>query len=635
MIVSGDTLLEIKSSIRKGLDVLRKPVPMTLEQWASEHFYLSSESSYIEGKWEAYPFQKAIMACISNDDIREVVFKKSARVGATKIVLASIGYFAEHKKRNQAVWQPTDDDADDFVKTEIDPMLRDVKVMQNIFPYMNSKHKNNTMRLKAFTGSSLHIRGGKAAKNYRRFSVDIGYIDELAGFDHNIEMEGDPVSLASKRVEGSPFPKMIYTSTPKNKGNCMISAQYDNCEAKFSFVICCPHCGGKQSLKWGGKDMNFGFKWDKGKPETVEYLCEHCSCLFRQDDFLRVWDDGRWETEDGSYLDNYGRLFDADGNRLATPISVGFHIWTAYSPMTTWERIVMDFEKAKHDPLKLQGFVNLTLGEVWEQQAGDKIDDSELMETREHYDAEVPDDVLVLTIGADVQDDRVEYGVVGWGVGEESWRIDYNIHYGNLSDDDFWRELYRLVKQTYRKADGTVIEPRLMVIDSGHYTDEVYRFCKRAGRTWAIPTKGSSVMGKPIVTFPRSYNKHGVYLSIVGTDTAKDLIYHRIKSPIDGGGRYHFPVADWCEEAYFRQLTAERRRKKYSKRGGVSFEWYCPKGKRNEVWDIEVLNLVAIRILQQSFNMNLDALQSVNVPSANVDGHSGVTFGQLSDGINL
>ena len=115
--MNSTTIHNIQKAVRAGLRALHKPEPLRLSEWAEKHFYLSSESSYVEGKWEAFPFQVAIMDAISNDDIREVIFIKSARVGYTKIILAAMGYYAEHKLRNQAVWQPGDDDADDFVKT--------------------------------------------------------------------------------------------------------------------------------------------------------------------------------------------------------------------------------------------------------------------------------------------------------------------------------------------------------------------------------------------------------------------------------------------------------------------------------------------------------------------------------------
>ena len=148
---------EIGRRLRRGMDAWAVPEPMTLDQWAREHFYLSAESSYVEQRWTPWTFQRAIMACISNDDIEEVTFIKSARVGYTKMILAAMGYFADHKRRNQVVWQPTDDDAEDFVKSELDPMLRDVPVMRKVFPAYLARHKDNTLSNKKFVGSILRV----------------------------------------------------------------------------------------------------------------------------------------------------------------------------------------------------------------------------------------------------------------------------------------------------------------------------------------------------------------------------------------------------------------------------------------------------------------------------------------------
>ena len=141
----------IRHHLARGLEAFGIPEPIRLDEWSQQHFYLSAESSYVEGRWNAWPFQRAIMACISNDDIREITFIKSARIGYTKMLNAAIGYFAEHKRRNQALWQPTDDDAMEFVKTELDPMLRDVPIMQSVFPAYLSRHKDNTLVQKKCT----------------------------------------------------------------------------------------------------------------------------------------------------------------------------------------------------------------------------------------------------------------------------------------------------------------------------------------------------------------------------------------------------------------------------------------------------------------------------------------------------
>ena len=224
----GAVDLGLIDALRRGLSAFCVPEPVTLEEWAREHFYLSAESSYVEQRWSPWWFQCAIMACVSNDDISEVIWRKPARVGATKIILASILYNAQHKRRNQALWQPTDDDRDEFVKTELEPALRDVPVMQSVFPAFLRRDKDNTLQAKKFLGSILHLKGGKAAKNYRRISIDTGYLDEYDAFDSNIEKEGDPGTLAAKRVEGATFGKMVLPARRSSR----VSATSRNASAK-------------------------------------------------------------------------------------------------------------------------------------------------------------------------------------------------------------------------------------------------------------------------------------------------------------------------------------------------------------------------------------------------------------------
>ena len=106
----------IRAAVAKGLEALKTPEPLDGDQWAERHFYLSAESSQGEKRWESYPFQRAMLGAMGDDDIEEVDVRKSARVGYTKMLLAIIGYFAQHKRRSQCLWQPTDGDSDEFCK---------------------------------------------------------------------------------------------------------------------------------------------------------------------------------------------------------------------------------------------------------------------------------------------------------------------------------------------------------------------------------------------------------------------------------------------------------------------------------------------------------------------------------------
>ena len=600
---------EINKAVGLGLRSLEKSEPLRLSQWADENFYLSAESSYIEGAWESMPFQIGIMDCISNDDIREVTFKKSARVGYTKVILAALGYFAEHKKRNQAIWQPVDDDAEEFCKTELEPMIRDVACLRAILPSFGRKSKENTLSQKTYAGSTTYIRGGKAAKNYRRISVDVAYLDELSAFDRDIEREGDAFTLASKRVEGATFPKIVSGSTPKIKGECLIDTRYNLAEVKLTYHINCPHCGFLHALKWGGKDIPVGFKWVNDEPSTVGHLCPDCGSLYTQDQYLDVWKDGRWKDEDLSiYIDAEGYFRDSDGQVTDTPMSVGFSLWTAYSPMTSWSQIVREFIAAAKDPNKLKTFVNTTLGETWEEDKGEKLEKDHFFLRREHYQADVPQDVIILTAGIDTQDDRFEIQIDGWSEGEQRWSIDYTRLYGDPSRPEIWSRLADHLRKGFAKPDGTVFNIKMACQDhGGHYSDEVNQFSRKMGTHFLIPCKGSSNYGKPVANFPRKPNAKGVYLTEVGTDTAKELLFQRLKISDPGPGYWHWPISEQFDDEYFKQLTAEKRVPKWTQ-GQKRYVWDA-QGRRNEPWDCSSLNLVAIRLLQQHFGVRLEVEQ--------------------------
>ncbi|KLV73118.1 large terminase [Citrobacter sp. MGH110] len=209
--------------VRAGLRSLFRPEPQTAVEWADANHYLPKESAYQEGRWETLPFQRAIMNAMGSDYIREVNVVKSARVGYSKMLLGVYAYFIEHKQRNTLIWLPTDGDAENFMKTHVEPTIRDIPSLLALAPWYGKKHRDNTLTMKRFTnGRGFWCLGGKAAKNYREKSVDVAGYDELAAFDDDIEQEGSPTFLGDKRIEGSVWPKSIRGSTPKVRGTCQI-----------------------------------------------------------------------------------------------------------------------------------------------------------------------------------------------------------------------------------------------------------------------------------------------------------------------------------------------------------------------------------------------------------------------------
>lgn len=605
----------VNKAILAGLQGLRAQQPMKLSEWAEENFYLSPESSSVSGAWENIPYQVGIMDCISNDDISVITWMKSARTGYTKIIVAAIGYFAEHKHRGQVVYQPTDSDAQDFVKDEIDPMTRDVPVIRNIFPTYGKKSKSNTLNKKVFQGSTLDILGGTSPRNYRRLTKDVVIYDEMDGFDHDIGGEGSATSLGDTRLTTSSFPKSIRGSTPKIKESSQIEASLAEADVVLKYHIPCPHCNEMQHLKWGGDKADFGIKWEKDKPETAHYCCEHCKESFDYSLLADLLEKGEWRSNDGVRLDSDG-IFYKKNKVIDAPYHVGFHLWAAYSIFSSWSQLASEYLKAVIDSKtgnlgKLKTFVNTRLGESWEEDQGEKLDPNSLYQRREHYSAELPEGVLYLTAGIDTQDDRFEYSVKGWGIGEECWDIDYVRLYGDLSRPDIWNVLGEKLRKTYTRFDGLELSIETICHDSGgHFTDEVYEFSKKQGLSWVVPIKGASQPGKPIATFPRKRNKKGVYLTEVGTDNAKSIIYQRLNILEPGPGYCHWPISDKFDETHFEQLTVEKKVLSYS-RGKRVFVWVLPSGRRNEPLDCAVYALAALRIAVQHKGIDLNQLSQL------------------------
>lgn len=592
----------LEQHLKRGLGAFGVPPPMTLDEWAREHFYLSAESSYVEQRWTPWWFQRAIMACISNDDIFEVDMRKSARVGYTKMILAAKGYFAQHKRRNQISWQPTDDDRDEFVKTELDPMLRDVAIMEKVFPAYLKRDKDNTLQQKKFLGSMLHLRGGKAAKNYRRVSADVAYLDELDAFDANIEKEGDPVDLAKKRVEGATFPKLVCGTTPKLKGFSNIEKREKEADLFVQACIPCPECGEYHPLVWGGKEEPTGFKWTDNDPETVRHLCPHCGALITQAQYLAIDLDklGRYQAEDGTMLDNEGEFRNAVGDIIRPPAHIAFHVWSAYSPNVSWVGLVRDFlaavrESGEGKKEKLQTFWNTTLGDYWAEEF-EKTDDNELRARAEPYPLErVPMGGLLLLAYTDTQPNRLETSVYAYGRGCEMWLVAHRVFFGNPDENEVWADLDEFLFETeFMHASGTRMRITAYGIDTGgHNTHAVYNWVSLHDRRKVFATKGRSGREKHIcdgaskvdIDWRGMMRKNGLVLWWVGTNHAKDLLHGRLQIAKPGPGYVHFSKE--LSDEWFKQFTGEARTTRRTSRGGEESAWTATR-KRVEAWDCAV-----------------------------------------------
>ena len=573
----AETAAAIKAAVRMGLESLRAEPPQRLGDWARDHFKLAGESSHQKGAWEAWAFQVGILDFMSDDRIEDLAVRKAKRVGYTKMVTAFVAYNIAHRRRKQALWQPTDDDRDSYVKSEIDPLLDPLTGV----PAINKARKlgrssEETIKLKHFRDSVLHLLGGKAARAYRRITVAVAILDEWSAFDQQIEKSGDPGGLAKGRLEGAPYPKFVGGSTPRLKGLCHVERACDNAEGMVRFHIDCPRCGLEHPLIWGGKNLAHGFKWTRGKPETVHHVCPHCRASITQADYLAggVPLAGAWVCERTGKRYGQDRIWrDSKGMPCNPPRTLGVHVWTAYSPQRAWSDIVTEFENAlkaleagEVGPMQL--FVNETLGETWEL-AGERTDEHALQARAEPYKlCTVPKGGLYLTAGVDVQRNRWEITVYAWGRGMESWVVDVIVIEGNPAVDEEWDAVTHQLQRRYTQEwHGGTLGISATSIDSSDQTQAVYNWVAKAQHILpglrAIKGDGNeatNILGPSSaqdINWRGKKVPNGIKLWRVGVDAAKDLLLGQLAITQPGPGYVHF--SDELPREFYEQLTAEQR----------------------------------------------------------------------------
>lgn len=554
------------------LSILEPPPELKVSDWADQHRQLSSESSSEPGQWltERAEFQREMMDVYNDPVIEEIVIMSSSQVGKTEIINNIIGYAIDQDPCPILLIQPTLEMAMTWSKDRFTPMVRDTKVLTNKVAEAKAKDGANTILHKTFTGGHITVAGANSPASLAMRPIRVCIFDEVDRYPSSAGNEGDPVKLGVKRTQTFYNKKIILTSTPTISGVSRIEYAYENSDKRL-YMVPCVHCGTFQKLEW----KQLKFKHNESKVTECYYECNECSGIITEQHKYEMIRRGKWV------------ITNPDVEKVA-----GFWINELYSPWSSWQQMVEEWLLAHKRTETLKVFVNTSLGETWIEEENNQIDGMEIMKRCEDY--ELPDDVLVLTAGIDVQNDRIEVVVKGWGLENESWYIDRKIIYGSPARSETFAQLTEYLQKSY-VTDASRINMKVSIsfIDSGgSYTQEVYQYCK-INIVNVYACKGFSGRGKMIVGKP-SKTKAGVKLFTLGVDTAKELIYDRLQNKLAGAGYMHFNKK--CDADYFNQLTAEKQVITYSK-GFQKREWHVIKGRRNEMLDCEVYALAAYLLL--------------------------------------
>lgn len=565
------------------LGLLSPPPELTVSTWADTHRKLSPESSAESGQWntDRAPYQREIMDALSDKDVETVIVMSSAQVGKTELINNIIGYFIDYDPAPIMLLMPTLDLATSYSKKRLATMIRDTPVLRDKVKDAKAKDSDNTLLEKGFPGGYIAIVGANSPTGLSSRPIRILLADEVDRFPLSAGIEGDPLSLAEKRTKTFWNKKKFFVSTPTEKGISRIDKEFES-STKEEWCVPCPICGRYQP-----------YSWAQIKFEDVTMECKYCKERFSEFE---------WKSGNGKWI---AQNSEVEKKR-------GFHLNALASPWERWEDIISDFKEAKKNgPETLKTWVNTTLGEPWEDREGEGTDKEVLIKRRYKYNCEVPENVLLLTAGVDVQDDRLEVEVVGWGVGKESWGIEYKIFYGDPGQDVVWNQLDEYLQKSFKYINGEGLVISCTCIDSGgHYTTEVYKFCKQREYRRIFAIKGVGGYGKEFVGKASRTNRERVALFSLGVDTGKENLLSRLKNQFEGTPGYcNFPIEQGkgYNEEYFEGLTSEKRVTKYYK-GKPKFEWVKKSSVRNEPLDLRNYATAALEIL----NPNLESLAENN-----------------------
>jgi phage terminase large subunit GpA-like protein len=560
---------------------------LSVSEWADEYRLLNEKNAAEPGKWRTSrtPYLRQIMDDLSNHSaVNYVTLMAGAQIGKTELGNNWIGYTIDQAPGPGMIVQPTVELGKLWSRQRLAPMIEDMECLQEKIADARSRDSGNTVMLKEYQGGILRIAGANSAAGLRSMPVKYLMLDEIDAYPPDVSGEGDPVELATNRTKTFPRKKVFLASTPTTAGLSRIEREFLRGTQSYYFVPC-PHCSEKQTLEF--KNLKFTKNDDDELTGPVELACKHCGALISESNKTAMLEAGEWrDTRENAKRKSY-------------------QISSLYSPLgwESWREIVVKFLASRQSAELLKTFTNTVEGLPF-QESGKEIDQHVLIERAENYPLKVcPLGCLALTAGVDTQDNRLEVVVVGHGM-RERWIIDHAIIWGSPSESGTWKALDDYLRVPFEHAAGVELSISSAGIDSGgHHTSQVYDFCRLRKSRHIIAVKGHSIKGKPILGKPTKVDvnlkgesmKSGADLWMVGTDTAKSLIYSQLElEEKDADGYWHFSTD--LPEDFYKQLTSEKLARRYVKGFPVS-EWVKPPGARNEILDCVVYALAGFWLL--------------------------------------
>lgn len=612
-------------------DLLPPPPPLLISEWAEQFAYLPAEGNSEPGKFHnaRMPYEVAMLNDPLDPTVSEIYWQIASQIGKTLCIILIIEFYIDHAPASILIVYPTLDSTRAWMRDKFIPTVKETPRLAGKLKEPRARDSESTALNRKFPGGGLTCVGANSPSGLRQRSKKIVICDEIDAFE--VTSEGDPIALADKRAETFFDAVKLRSSTPTLKGTSRIEDGIERSD-KQRYFLPCHACGEMQWLKWS--QVRFSFKQPDGTElrdtEKTVIICEKCGAEWSDQQRLAAIASGH---PDNPPIKVFRMLRNEDlmaGEKEEVELRAE---WRATAPFkgirgrilsglyqtigkkrafkTYLHQFAENFLTAKHGGKDtLQVWTNTFLNETFEVEA-EQVEWSPLLERVEDYQGELPIEVCLLTAACDIQKDRVEIEVLGWGDEEETWGIQKSVVYGDFDLPEIQTQVDDVLSKKFKHPSGVEIGVTCVAVDSGHKTKAVYRFCKARSARRFYAVKGSSTPHSPLVQ-PNQNKHYAIWLYNVGTDTAKDSIFSRLRLEAEGARYCHFPNGRGYTESYFKQLCSEKLQT-YMERGVVKRKW-VKQFERNEALDLRVYNLAAYDILKP----NIARVRAAVIPKSDV-----------------
>lgn len=631
-------------SARKGWT---PPPRISVPDWADKVRKLAKEAGSTSGDWNTGTVEVARgpMLAVTEPGVHIITAMVSTQLLKTALLENVFGFHAHLDPCPMLLIQPKEAAAEQFSRERITPMVRATPKLRALVGSTKTRKGDESLLYKSFPGGFLALAGAGSPDNLARRPIRVLLCDEVDKYP--VTREGDPIMLAEERTASFALNWLsLRVCSPTVEDESRIEASYKESDQRRA-SIACPNCSHRQFL-----DFFKHVDWDKDggihRPETARIYCEACNHGWSEGERLkalatirhhqtrpfsccgeyqmpleayeRAWRALEEPDEDGVLRRQPGAPDPVDtiwdwwtGPRWAVYRAkcrhcgtwavpnkhAGFQAGKLYSP---WQKdrpadIAEKWLAAQGDEDRKLTWWNTQAGLPYRAHGIKQLAVEKLAQRGEVWAGQVPFGVGLLTVGGDVQPDRVELELVGWGHNEESWSLDYVVFEGDANSDEVWDQVDAYLQRTFYREDGRPFVISATCIDTGgHNTEKVYQFCKaRLGRKiWGI--KGESAQNgvrNPVwpTKRPMARTKATYRPIVIGVNSAKDVVRSRLGLETHGPGFMHVPSDR--DIGWYSQLLAERQKvvEKGAKRYRV---WEPLPGRRNEALDCRVYAYAAL-----------------------------------------